>query len=44
VKYGITFKAHSGEAMELSTIFIIMYVVFCLFMIANWMNRPRNKK
>ncbi len=30
--------------MELSTILVIMYVVFCLFMIANWMNRPRNKK
>jgi hypothetical protein len=30
--------------MELSTIFIIMYIVFCLFMIANWMNKPRNKK
>jgi hypothetical protein len=44
VKYEITLQAHSGEAMELSTIFIIMYVVFCLFMIANWMNRPRKKK
>jgi hypothetical protein len=30
--------------MELSTIFVIMYIVFCVFMIANWMNRPRNKK
>ena len=30
--------------MELSTIFVIMYLVFCVFMIANWMNRPRNKK
>lgn len=30
--------------MELSTIFVIMYIVFCIFMIANWMNRPRNKK
>ncbi|MEY2656338.1 MAG: hypothetical protein RJB64_2218 [Pseudomonadota bacterium] len=30
--------------MELTTIFVIMYIVFCVFMIANWMNRPRNKK
>jgi hypothetical protein len=30
--------------MEVSTILVIMYVVFCLFMIANWMNKPRNKK
>jgi hypothetical protein len=30
--------------MELSTIFVILYIVFCVFMIANWMNRPRNKK
>ncbi|MEY3766854.1 MAG: hypothetical protein RLZ03_1814 [Pseudomonadota bacterium] len=30
--------------MELTTIFFIMYIVFCVFMIANWMNRPRNKK
>ncbi len=30
--------------MELSTIFVIMYIVLCVFMIANWMNRPRNKK
>jgi len=28
----------------LTTIFVIMYIVFCVFMIANWMNRPRNKK
>jgi hypothetical protein len=34
----------SGDLMELTTIFIIMYIVFCLFMIANWMNRPRKKK
>lgn len=30
--------------MELTTIFVIMYIVFCVFMIANWMNKPRNKK
>jgi hypothetical protein len=30
--------------MELTTIFVIMYIVFCVFMIANWMNRPPNKK
>lgn len=30
--------------MELTTIFVILYIVFCVFMIANWMNRPRNKK
>jgi len=30
--------------MELTTIFVILYIVFCVFMIANWMNNPRNKK
>ncbi|MEY3627480.1 MAG: hypothetical protein RL163_1979 [Pseudomonadota bacterium] len=30
--------------MELTTIFVILYIVFCVFMIANWMNKPRNKK
>jgi len=28
-------------AMEIQTVVIIMYVVFCLFMLANWFNRPR---
>ncbi|GEM_PF-2246879 len=30
--------------MKTSTILIIMYVVFILFMIMNWMNRPDDKK
>lgn len=30
--------------MEISTVLIIMYIVFCLFMLANWMNRPNKKK
>jgi hypothetical protein len=28
-------------AMEMQTIIIIMFVVFCLFVLANWLNRPR---
>jgi len=27
--------------MEINHILIIMFVVFCLFMVANWLNRPR---
>jgi len=27
--------------MEIKHILIIMFVVFCLFMVANWLNRPR---
>jgi len=27
--------------MEMQTIIIIMFVVFCLFVLANWLNRPR---
>ena len=27
--------------MQTTHILIIMYVVFCLFMLANWFNRPR---
>jgi len=27
--------------MEIKHILIIMFVVFCLFMLANWLNRPR---
>jgi len=30
--------------MKISAILIIMFVVFILFMIANWMNRPDDKK
>lgn len=30
--------------MKISTILIIMYVVFILFMIMNWLNRPDDKK
>jgi len=29
--------------MKISSILIIMFVVFILFMIANWMNRPDDK-
>lgn len=27
--------------MEIKHILIIMFVVFCLFMVANWLNRPK---
>jgi len=27
--------------MKIDTILIIMFVVFGLFMVANWLNRPR---
>ncbi len=27
--------------MEIKYILIIMFVVFCLFMLANWFNRPK---
>ena len=27
--------------MEIKHILIIMFVVFCLFMLANWFNRPK---
>jgi len=27
--------------MEIQTVIIIMFVVFCLFVLANWFNRPR---
>ena len=27
--------------MEIKTILVIMFGVFCLFMLANWFNRPR---
>ncbi len=30
--------------MKTSSILIIMFIVFILFMIANWMNRPDDKK
>jgi hypothetical protein len=30
--------------MKTSTILIIMYVVFILFIILNWLNRPDDKK
>jgi hypothetical protein len=30
-----------GKAMEIKHILIIMFVVFCLFMLANWFNRPQ---
>ena len=27
--------------MEIKYILIIMYAVFCVFILANWLNRPR---
>lgn len=30
--------------MKTSTILIIMYIVFMLFMLMNWFNRPDDKK
>ena len=27
--------------MEIKHILIIMFVVFCAFMVANWLNRPK---
>jgi len=27
--------------MEIKTVIFIMFVVFCLFVLANWLNRPR---
>jgi len=27
--------------MEIKHILIIMYVIFCVFMLANWFNRPK---
>ncbi len=32
----------SGAAVN-DTIAVIAFVVFCLFVIANWMNKPRRK-
>ncbi len=30
--------------MEIKYILIIMFVVFCLFMVANWLNRPKGPR
>jgi hypothetical protein len=30
--------------MDTKDILIILYVVICLFLLANWYNRPRDKK
>jgi hypothetical protein len=30
--------------MDTKDILIILYVVICLFLLANWYNRPRGKK
>jgi len=27
--------------MEIKNVILIMFVVFCLFVLANWLNRPR---
>ena len=33
---------HSGdETMEIHKVLILMFVVFGLFMLANWFNRPK---
>jgi hypothetical protein len=33
-----------GKAMEIKHILIIMFVVFGLFMLANWFNRPKGPR
>jgi hypothetical protein len=30
--------------MEIKHILIIMFVVFCLFILANWLNRPKGPR
>jgi HAMP domain-containing protein len=29
--------------MEIKHILLIMFVIFCAFMVANWLNRPKPK-
>jgi hypothetical protein len=33
-----------GKTMEIKHILIIMFVVFGLFMLANWFNRPKGPR
>lgn len=33
--------SHQGRTMQIHHILIIMFVVFCLFVLANWFNRPK---
>jgi hypothetical protein len=30
--------------MEVKHVLVIMYAVFCVFILANWLNRPKNKR
>jgi hypothetical protein len=30
--------------MSVQNVIILMFVVFCVFVLANWLNRPKNKK
>ena len=30
-----------GKTMETKYILILMFVIFCAFMVANWLNRPK---
>jgi hypothetical protein len=39
-----TFTSTQGKTMEIKHILIIMFVVFCLFMLANWFNRPKKSR
>lgn len=32
---------NQGKPMEIKHILIIIFVVFCVFMVANWLNRPK---
>jgi hypothetical protein len=29
--------------MEIKYVLILMYVVFCIFVLANWLNRPKKQ-
>ncbi len=35
------YDAFQEKTMKTETVIIIMFVVFCLFVLANWLNRPR---
>ena len=30
--------------MSVQKVIILMFGVFCVFLLANWLNRPKNKK
>lgn len=38
------FIPQQRSTMEIKHILIIIYLVFCLFMLANWFNRPKNTR